>query len=289
MEECIRTGDKHAHTRASLMISISPSGKQHAIGGSGASTAAAAVEKIRAMNEAHMFSKAPSVAGSLAASVAPSPGQSRQPSARGGLADAEHTHAGTYMHCGVSNCGSLLLPDQHHFHGATALLSPAEREQQLLKLTFNDPNNPDLCTVSKLSARGPGLQNRMSEVKSKAGFRDIKRYSPDPMQGGSPFSQSSSSLQLQPLTPQKDAKLGKMDQLENGSVGSFRSPKQLSAAHSPAASVASNHTRSALKGGRQGSVKDLRSMSSPALAEKSDRIRQILLSDLPELILTRPK
>ena len=86
-----------------------------------------------------------------------------------------YTPPGTYLHCGVTSCGSLLVPCQHQYHGYNTTLSTTERAQQILKLPFHDIQDVNLCSVSKLSARGSGLKKRMQDVKMKSGFRDLKR------------------------------------------------------------------------------------------------------------------
>jgi hypothetical protein len=101
---------------------------------------------------------------------------------------------GTYIHCGVGSCGSLLLPHthsghQHHHahahshthtggggHGTMAHLTEAQQKELLLHLSVNDPDDPELMLLSKLSAREKGLQVKLQENKIKAGFRDLRRF-----------------------------------------------------------------------------------------------------------------
>jgi hypothetical protein len=284
MEEFIRSGNRYAHARAAFMIRTSSSATSEqgspgkALKGSGGNSLLSALEKVRQLDIAHMFSPGGSVVGSVANSPR---------GADGGVAaaaDVETVRPGTYLHCGVTNCGSLLLPDQPHTHGTACALTLKEREDQLLQLTSSDPNDPDKCLVSQLSARGRDLQARMAENKSKAGLRDIKRYTPDSSLG-SPMSPS--TQRLQPISPQKITSARK-DHADAGSVSmSSVSSYQASGFRSPM-SMRGTPVKGAL---RRSTVagRDARSASSASLlVEKPTKIRQVLLTDLPELILTRP-
>lgn len=316
VEEFIRSGTKHAHARASMMMTASflqPNsggnsgaasfalsrqatglGLLGSTGESGAQNALKlALESVRNADSLHTFSPehgspVENGTGSF------SPG-------KGSAEDVETIRPGTYLHCGVSNCGSLLLPDQHKFHGATAALSLAEREQQLLQLTFNDPYQPHLCAVSKLSARSPGLQQRMDENKSKAGFRDIRRYAPPDAGINSTSLPSSPAGLLRPISEKlgngmQSAATSSQRQEITGSPSSrsYNSCSNLQdAALSPLPSMGGKSLRklgtSSGNSSLKGSNNNLRSLNSPGLIEKPDKIRLVSLSDLPELALTRPK
>lgn len=313
MEEFIRSGNRYAHARASFLIRAStatssdqgsPAGKSKH--GAAGQSLLSALEKVRAMDEAHMFTplggslagaaSPQAVMGTLTSTVPFSPAataRSRHSEASAAARDVEIMRPGTYLHCGVSSCGSLLLPDQPHMHGTASSLTLEERENQLLNLTIHDPHNPDRCMVSKLSARGTELQARMTEAKIKAGLRDIKLYASSAA-SDSPLRQSQAQS---PLLSSPMASHDKLSELGKDGMQSFTSglssPARSLSSGTPVKGKHHNHgsgVGSPARGlSRAASQKSLRSASSSVAAvEKPTKIREILLTDLPELILTKP-
>lgn len=224
-------------------------------------------------------------------------------------------------------------------------MTPQEREQEILSLPFHDIDL-NVCSVSKLSARGSELKRRIAENKSKNGFRDIKRQ---PSHYDSDFNATSTvgsknDLFTSTATPAKAVKdispprmksslslnfAADIDKNNNeyeytgssNSVPFQRSPFKNSPLPSSGINVISKTTTqakdsvpafsraSSAKGmSRAASNTSLFSQSSTggmkkssnntsnsassadlhALTDKQAKIREISLSEMPELILTRP-
>lgn len=91
---------------------------------------------------------------------------------------SNQNNTGTYVHCGVSSCGSLRIPDSPVGHGGLSYLSDAERSKQLMTLTFPHSHDQPVLDISKMSAREPNLKDVVNERKIMMGFNDssTKQY-----------------------------------------------------------------------------------------------------------------
>ncbi|KAJ1435089.1 hypothetical protein B484DRAFT_446296 [Ochromonadaceae sp. CCMP2298] len=284
LEEFVRTGSKSAHTNASFLV-MSPPRSFQAPSDSGDTGLAAALADITRRNDDSQFSPHQSPAGSSKFLPTQYP-------------PGEEQRAGTYLHCGVSSCGSLLLPHAPHSHGLTAQLTEAQREHQLQHVATHDAEDSGKTLLGKLSARGSELQGRMEDGKTKGGLRDLRRHSQHP----SPYPDSPDRTAPGYVSDPDvlDVMLAGVMQGTQGTQGT--GPASLparvrSAAFSPSKGSAKRSTVSAVGTGGMGgmggmglkSASPTGSLSSGSLlVPRADRMRSISVQEMPQLKFTRP-